>query len=309
MPSITKTMNREQIESLYNRMKSFIIRESEPQYTYWQIKTESGLTITAYKSGKVVYQGKDLSFLEDDSSADSSSGNTKSASDASPDLASCYPMAGSDEVGTGDFFGPVVVAAAVVPDEKTARRLAEMKITDSKAMTDEAIRKAAPILEELLPHTILVTENRKYNEIHKKTGNIKVIVSILHNQAYLNLIKKGVSLPDQVIIDQFCPPAAYFRYLQNAGEVFDRIHFETKAESRYLAVAAASVMARARFLDAMDAMKEKYGMTFNKGSGKPADQSGKAFLKKYPPEKLNEVAKVHFANMDKIGAGEYKEKK
>lgn len=40
---------------------------------------------------------------------------------------------------------------------------------------------------------------------------------MLHNQAYLNLIKNGVKLPEQVIIDQFCPPATYFRYLSNVN--------------------------------------------------------------------------------------------
>lgn len=304
MATKVKVMSKEQIDDLYQRTQKFIQKESQPANTLWQIKTKSGIIISAYKSGKVVFAGNDLDFLDE---PDDEQFKVQKAEKM--EKISSYPQAGSDEVGTGDFFGPIVVCAAVVPDEKTAEELKKLKVTDSKAMTDSRIKQIAPILEEMLPHSVLVTTNRKYNQIHEQTKNIKVIVSMLHNQAYLNLIKNGVKLPEQVIIDQFCPPATYFRYLSNVNvnDVVKNIHFETKAESKYPAVAAASVIARARFLKVMDDMSDKYGVTFNKGGGRQADQSGIEFLKKHSPEQLRDVAKIHFTNMNKIGADDYKE--
>lgn len=87
-------------------------KESQPANTLWQIKTKSGIIISAYKSGKVVFAGNDLDFLDEPDDEQFKVQKLKNGKISS------YPQAGSDEVGTGDFFGPIVVCAAVVPDEK-----------------------------------------------------------------------------------------------------------------------------------------------------------------------------------------------
>ena len=121
MATITKTMTKQQIDDLRRRIEPLAKSVEQPAYTYFQIKL-TDMTITAYQSGKVVYQGKDLSFMENDEKPSASS-------------ASSFPQAGSDEVGTGDYFGPVVVSACIVY-EKDAAELKSLGIDDSKKMTD-----------------------------------------------------------------------------------------------------------------------------------------------------------------------------
>lgn len=285
MNTITKKMTQAQIEQLYKRLSKNILKESKPAYTYYQIKV-SECTITAYTSGKVVFQGKDLAWLlSEESSIKTITSNT-------------YPQAGSDEVGTGDYFGPVVVCACIV-EEKYVKELESLGITDSKQITDEKIRELAPKIKEWCPHSILVLQNAKYNQIHQ-LHNMVDIKCRLHNQAYVNLVNKGYELPKNIIIDQFVQEKSYYKYLQNEKEVIKGITFETKAESKYLAVACASVLARNAFLEAWDLMEEKYEFEFIKGASNKVDICGKSFIEKYGMEKLPLVAKIHFKNTEKI---------
>lgn len=282
MNIITKIMSKEQIEQLKNQIDPYVLKVSQPAYTYYQAKLES-CTITAYTSGKVVFQGKDLDWLSQESPSES---NNK------------FPQAGSDEVGTGDYFGPVVVSAVIVSKENEDA-LRNLKIQDSKQINDEKIRVLAKEIKSICPHTVLIVSSSKYNSVHKQ-HNMVDIKCKLHNQAYLNLIKKGYTLPEQIIIDQFVQEKSYYRYLSNEKEVVRNIHFETKAENKYLAVACASVLARNAFLEYWDMLEEKFDFTFEKGAGKKVDQCGKEFVLKYGMDKLNEVAKIHFKNTEKI---------
>lgn len=306
----TLKMSARDIQELYKKTKPFSIRETKPQYTSWQLKTEGGLVITAYTSGKVVFQGDEADMPADPgqpANKETESGRSPVLKNRQADLRSAlYPMAGSDETGNGDFFGPITCAAVIVENEETAERLKKMKITDSKAMTDDYIRKIAPEIEKMVPYSAVVLKNSQYNEVRRQIPNIKSIVARLHNQCYLNLIRKGYRLPENIVIDQFCAPSSYYRYLSGSDETVRNIHFETKAESKYIAVAAASVIARYHLLLAFDALEKKYGIHFNKGAGKPADLSGKEFLKSYPASELKNCAKLHFKNMEKIGASGFR---
>ena len=176
--------------------------------------------------------------------------------------------------------------------------LSQYGIRDSKQLDDEKILEAAPLLMKQLTHSLLIVNNRKYNEVHQN-NNMNEIKAKLHNQAYINLSKKE-KLPRLKIIDQFTPEATYYRYLRYEPEVIRGIHFETGAEDRYPSVAAASVIARYAFLKSMEQMEEQYGMTFHKGGGAKANESGRQFVEKFGSERLSEVAKLHFKNTEKI---------
>lgn len=276
--TITLKLTNEQETMLYTTYKE---NESKtPPYAKWQLKVEN-CTITCYASGKTVFQGKDAGIY------------------ASPFMQqeNNIPEAGSDEVGTGDYFGPVVVAAAII-DEHTIEKAKELNTRDSKALSDADIRKIAPSLIRLLPHTILILSPEKYNKVHE-TNNINAIKAKMHNQAYINLAHK-YGLPSFCMVDQFTPEASYYRYLKREKEVIRNLHFETKAEDHYLSVGAASIIARYAFLVEWDKMEEQYGMTLHKGAGKPADNSARAFVERYGFDKLKEVAKLHFRNTEKL---------
>lgn len=279
MAVFTETKSAQQIAELKERLAPHAKRETQPQYTYWQLKLEE-CTVTAYTSGKVVWQGADLDWLIPERKETVG-----------------FPQAGSDEVGTGDYFGPVVVASCIV-DEKAAPMLEKLGITDSKKMTDDIIRKVAPVVSESCPHSILIVMPEKYNEV-QKSHNMVDMKCLLHNKAWLNLRDKGYTIPKTAVVDQFVSEKSYYRYLKDT-EAYRPLIFETKAESKYLAVAAASVLARARFLEAWDRMEAHWDMKFAKGAGSAVDADGRRFIERYGRENLGLVAKLHFKNTQKL---------
>ena len=268
----------------------------------WQLKP-SEETITDSKSGKVVCQGKAGRGLvdEEDTQKEASKKAKINKTASASKTAFQFPQAGSDEVGTGDYLGPLVVAAAIVPDEKIAAQLEALHITDSKAMTDSFIRQVAPKIAKLLSYCVIILSNERYNALYNSQSmNLNKLKAQAHNQAYLRLQKKGNPIPKLAVVDQFCTPSLYFSYLKDSKEVFRALHFETKAESKYPAVAAASVLARFAFLQAMDQLEKQYGMPFAKGGGTKATQSAQEFVDKYGKDQLKYVAKLHFINTTRL---------
>ena len=290
MSTRTITLSTTQIQALKQQLHDATICKTPP-YAHYQIKT-SECVITAYQSGIVVFQGNGADYYAD-------ALETKTTSPTTKKTLSQYPQCGSDEVGTGDYFGPVVVTASYVTQEDI-EWLSPLGIQDSKAIDDEKIRQLGPILMEKLPHSLLILNNQKYNQIHK-TNNMNAIKAKLHNQAYLHLEKKLTTLPEFCIIDQFTPKTSYFKYLQKEPNVIRQLHFETKAESKYMSVACSSIIARYVFLLSFDAMQQRYDFSFPKGAGKQVDNSIIKFVQQFGKKELENVAKLHFANTQKAG--------
>lgn len=282
----TLHLTSSQEEKLFETWKEHASKA--PQYTKFQLRCEN-CVITCYQSGKTVFQGKDALVY-----ASPFMNEVPEEVHISHDT---LPQAGSDEVGTGDYFGPVCVCATVV-DEQSYPVLKKLGIRDSKQLSDDDIREIAPDVMKAVPYSLLILNNPDYNRVHE-TYNMNGIKAMLHNKAYLNLNKK-CGLPDFKVVDQFTPEKSYYNYLKNEPAVVRDIHFETKAEDKYIAVGAASVIARYAFLVSWDKMEKEYGMKINKGGGTPADQSAKEFVKKYGFERLGEVAKLHFKNTEKL---------
>lgn len=294
MNTISLTLSAAQIKDLKNRYPHAEVRKTPP-YASYQIKL-SDCMITAYQSGKVVFQGEGAQVHA--SSYGSAPTKTKASTKAPQTTQNNrFPQCGSDEVGTGDYFGPVTVCATYVTKEDIPL-LQSLHIQDSKAVDDTMIRKIAPTLMEHLPYSLLVLDNRKYNQIHP-TNNMVAIKSKLHNQAYVHLRNKLGELPSFCIIDQFVQGPSYYRYLAHEKDVVKGIHFETKAENKYLSVACGSIIARYAFLKAFDAMDERYNFKFLKGASSKVDQNIKDFVRQHGKEELVNVAKLHFANTQK----------
>lgn len=278
--TISLSLKPEQISAL-KKQYAHAFKESTHAYTSGQIHL-NGCTLTLYTSNKVVFQGPEAFAI------------------SAPYRPTLKAHAGSDEVGTGDYFGPVVVVAAYV-DEDMLAALSHLPITDSKQITDDMILKMAPEIMALVPHSALILENEKYNQIQGQ-NNLNAIKAKLHNQAYLHLKQRIHALPALCVIDQFTPESMYYKYLKDEKFVFRALHFETKAESKYPAVAIASILARYAFLKVWEKMEAKYDFTFPKGGGDLVNQAGLRFIEKYGESKLHEVAKVHFKNTEKIKA-------
>ena len=281
----TLKLNSKQENKLFETFKES--KTKAPQYAKWQLKCEN-CVITCYQSGKTVFQGKDAETYA------SAFINIPKQESISKDT---LPQAGSDEVGTGDYFGPVVVCASIV-DEYTDSLLKDLGVRDSKQLNDNDILEIAPKIIQRVPHSLLIVDNEKYNEVHK-TNNLNAIKAKLHNQAYVHLAKK-YGLPKLMIIDQFTPKNNYYKYLSGQPDIIRNIHFETKAEDKYISVGTSSVIARYAFLKKMEEMDKTWNMHFCLGAGTNVDHCAKEFVQKYGFDSLKKVAKLHFKNTEKL---------
>lgn len=282
-------------------------REKTPPYAIFQAE-EGGTIITLYESGKAVFQGisadidanmwKDQEQFLNNRNVDIELKNIESKKNDKTYY--YYSAIGSDEVGTGDYFGPIIVTATYV-DKKDIKFLEELKITDSKKMNDEKILRCAPIIMKKIPYATFTLTNKKFNELTKKGFNMNKIKTILHNKVLYELSNKGYNY-EKIIIDEFASPRNYFTYLkqEKIEEKVTKIVFLTKGETKHLSVAAASVISRYNFLKEMDKLSEKYGITIPRGSTIDADIAAKEIVKKYGKDELYNIAKVSFANTQKV---------
>lgn len=280
MSTFSFKLDEKKIETLKDTFSDYI-KENRNEYVDTFIQKDD-LTITIYKSGKVVFQGNDAFFYA------SAYIDTKK-----------NRQAGSDEVGTGDVFGPVVVCAAIV-EEDDYPFIEENHITDSKQLNDEFIRKIGPELRKRFKHSLLILDNRTYNRVHE-TDNLNAIKAKMHNKAFLNLIDKGFDIPKAAYVDQFCSVDDYYRYLVNEKRVYHDLIFETKAESKYPAVAVGSMISRYAFLECMDALNRKYGITLHRGSSDALmiEKDIQYIIDHFGREELANAGKLHFKNFDK----------
>lgn len=206
---------------------------------------------------------------------------------------------GSDEVGVGDFFLPMIVVATFVR-KADIKLLKQYGVTDSKKLSDEEILEIGEALGKKFFISKLTLHNDKYNEMIAKRENLNSLKAKMHNRALLNLFRR---FPDTkyVFIDQFCAEDKYFSYLTDKLETkVTGVTFQTKGESYYPSVALASVIARYSFLKEKEKLEKKYNMEFPFGAGSKVDEFAKEFLKKYGKEELDKLVKQNFANYKKL---------
>ena len=206
---------------------------------------------------------------------------------------------GSDEVGVGDFLGPMIVVAAFV-SKYDIKKLREYGIHDSKKMTDKQILEIGPTLVKEFHFSKLTLPNEKYNEMLDKGENLNSMKAKMHNRALLNMHKQYLDVLN-IFVDQFVQENTYYKYLNDASEeqVKDII-FKTKGESYFPCVALASVIARYSYLKEMEKLSEQYGMTFPFGAGKRVTEFAKKFFDKFGEKELYKVAKKNFANYREV---------
>ncbi|AQQ52840.1 ribonuclease HIII [Planococcus lenghuensis] len=260
-------------------------------------------TITAYTSGKVLFQGAGAGreaakwgTVEEKAKTASSSAK----GDTLPADFAKKSVIGSDETGTGDFFGPITVAACYVPADKVELAM-ELGVKDSKQLTDDYMRKIAPDLKASFIHSTLTLPNDKYNDVQAKGWSQGKMKALMHNKAIRHVLRKlDGEKPDAILIDQFAERGVYYRHLKDQAEIVrDGVLFSTKAEGLHVSVACASIFARVAFLDAMDELSRKAGVLLPKGAGQGVDEAAARILLKKGPEFLQTISKVHFANTKK----------
>lgn len=281
---------------------------STPQGAIFRAKTKDAV-ITAYRSGKVLFQGSNplvesekwvniQGLQANESKAQKSKATTIYTP---PETLFSSSHIGSDEAGTGDYFGPITVACAYVTSSQISL-LKELGVKDSKNLTDDTILKLAREIANLrIPYSLLILHNPKYNTLQKRGWSQGKMKAMLHHHAINNLLKKiGDKAYDGILIDQFCEPGIYKRHIASEqGVLPNKTYFMTKAESYSIAVAAGSIIARASFVKEMDKLSEEIGFELKKGASKKVDQTIARIIREKGEESLNSCAKTHFANTQK----------
>ena len=297
--TVTLVSNPEQISKMITFYNENIV-DSTNEYVIKQFKLEK-VTITIYTSNKVVFQGENAKYeasIWDNSLLEEINIDIKD-NKKNDEWKYLKTHLGSDEVGTGDYFGPLCVCAALVREEDIPF-LENLKVNDSKKLSDEYIKQIAPQLLKRITYSQISVDPQKYNSLTKQGYNQAKIKAILHNQVIHNLREKSKNRSSLTIIDQFINETRYYEYVKFSPYVEAQIRFETKAESKYPAVAVASIIARFSFLKKMEALSESIGKEIPKGAGKQVDEFAKEIVNQYGYDKLNEIAKIHFANTKKI---------
>lgn len=269
------------------------IRDKKIPYAIFQAQEEDTV-ITLYESGKAMFQGISADV---DASMWAMLQDKKEETNNEEDLYHITSI-GSDEVGTGDYFGPVVVCAAYVNIEDI-KFLEELKVKDSKQTTDDYIRKIAPTIAKKIDYELLVLSNKEYNEKYKTIKNINKIKAIMHNKVLYTLHQRHSDC-NKIIIDEFAKENSYFNYLKEVTNVERNLIFTPKAENKNMAVATAAILARFTFLEIMDKLSDKYHEPLLKGASSEVDKQAERLIEKYGKEVLEDIAKLHFINTERI---------
>lgn len=294
-----------------------IVGEQELQYDAYQITVSDGITNNAadfFPSGKMVIGGKPgvlrdelLAWREKHSILPAKATNKQHAQlslagvqppPAQTTLQELQSIAriGLDESGKGDYFGPLVVGAVYV-DKDTEAKLTNLGVRDSKQLYDKRILQLTETIKTSCPHEVVVIGAKRYNELYEEMHNLNRLLAKGHAFALERLLEK---MPcDLAIADQFGNESYIREALLEKGRAIKLVQRPRAEED--IAVAAASVLARAAFVQQIELLSSRLGITLPKGASDPAIVTiGRQIVAKYGRETLAKVAKLHFKTTEDI---------
>jgi len=271
--------------------------ETKPYMLYAARKLK--LNIAVYEKGpKAVIQGRGIEdfitfVLEPEILGEAKFGYEEVHS---PELFS--PHFGVDESGKGDFFGPLVIAGAYV-DATLARAFREAGVQDSKAIgSDKRIRDLAEAIRKSgAPQSVVTIAPPRYNELYRKIGNLNRLLAWGHARIIENLCDLRPDCP-RALSDKFADARVLHRALMEKGRKIV-LEQRTKAESDF-AVAAASILAREKFINWLEEAEKSTGLKLPRGASAAVKAAGRALVEKYGPDALERHAKTHFKTAAEI---------
>jgi len=204
---------------------------------------------------------------------------------------------GTDESGKGDYYGPLVIAG-VFCNLELEKELKALNVRDSKVVSDNQVKQMAEKIRQICLHNLVVIGPEKYNQLYEKMRNLNKLLAWGHARVIENLLSSLATEPDYVISDKFGDERYIERALMEKGKKV-QLQQKVKAESD-IAVAAASILARAEFLKRLRELSDKYNLNLPKGSSETIDQIGRKLVEKYGQEVLKYVAKLHFKNTVRV---------
>lgn len=293
---ISIKVNEDQKNEIVNYYKNYQLNNDNEFIVFFAKKDNISISLFKNKKGslKLVLKGqnalKEAKKWDDNAFEKSSKNKTQSWINISNQI-------GSDEVGTGDFFGPVCVCASFVK-ESDIPFLKKLGVNDSKKLSDEQIIKIGKELIKKIPYSQLSLDNEKYNQLYEQGLNLNEIKAKMHNQVLLNL--KNKYKINNIFVDQFASVENYYKYLKDVDNIVKNINFKTKGETYFPCVAVSSIIARYSFLQKMEKLSEKYKMDIPFGAGTKIKTFSKKFIKAYGLDEFNKIVKKNFVTYNEI---------
>jgi len=284
-------LNSAEMEAVEEALKSYgwVEQEMENEYVELRMKNSKGSVATLYTSGKIVFQGNE-DFTKEISSMKR----------GEKDMDNVVNHIGVDEVGKGDYFGPLVVVGCFV-DEEFAEKVSYLGFGDSKNFSDKKILEFFTQVKDYPYYYASIVKPEEYNTLINEIGNVSILLARQHSKVIemglKDLREKSIEC-NNAVIDQFSSlKSRVTNELGKLGKqiILDQYH---KGESD-IAVASASIIARAIFLEEMAKMNKKYSFKFPKGSSNVINPA-KDFVKKYGVDELRRVAKIGFKTTKKV---------
>lgn len=296
MNTFTEKFNKSEFNKVRIFFESIGAEFSQQQYAEFRAKTPQAVAIL-YSSGKFLMQGSDVTALAQEF-CHTLGKNTNLTTPAEPQQntnSKFIPHIGVDESGKGDFFGPLVIAG-VLATEENSKRFIDEGIKDSKKLSDEKIIKLAGIIKANSTHSIVVIGNEKYNELYAKFNNLNKLLAWGHARVIENILEK--QLCTYALSDKFGNENLIKNALLEKGKKI-KLEQRVRAEED-IAVAAASVLARAEYVNRMNSLSSLYEIELPKGASVKVLETAKLFVKNYNKDKLKNVAKLHFKTTTQI---------
>lgn len=302
MPALTtytKPLTRDQVATLRGVLSAqHFSFETKPYCLY--AATKPGTNVLVYEKGpKVLVQGKGTEEFVSLVLEPLVLGKAELGYEEVHHPEMFAPHIGVDESGKGDFFGPLVIAGAYV-DRDVAHRLREAGVMDSKRITSDArIRSLAKAIKAMpgIAIEIIAIGPERYNEMHTKFGNLNRLLAWGHARVIENLLEKRPDCP-QALSDQFANPTVLQRALGERGKQIELVQ-RTKAESDP-AVAAASILAREKFIDWLAEQSERLGLDLPRGASAQVKTQAQVLVQQHDLATLGKVAKLHFRTADEL---------
>lgn len=315
---------QDQIQNAIEKLRPTESRsEQYCKYSFKFVDRNETLTIKQYNSGKLTLQGSagslyksvlecivpfyKIHFPKADISVESLLGLNASKPIAQGQASNKglvevpLPHIGTDESGKGDYFGPMVIAGVLI-DSTTETALKKLGVKDSKTLTDKRCKELAVKIRTLLPgkHQEIEILPERYNQLYeqfKAEGkNLNHLLAWGHARAIESLLQKETC--SHAIADQFGDESYICSKLMETGKKLQLI--QVPKGERYLAVAAASILARDKFLSRMETLRDTYGIELPKGAADTVVSAGKQFTRTYGEESLGKIAKLHHKTTNKI---------
>lgn len=299
MNSYTVPITTEQAEALRALLADQGFDFVERPYTIF-FAQKGKLSVAVYEKGpKVVVQGKETEqfvrfHLEPEILKEAKLGYEEILN---PEM--FEPHFGIDESGKGDFFGPLVIAGVYV-DRGIARQLINVGVMDSKRIgSDNRIRALAEEIRRTpgLIYNVVLIGPQKYNSLYEKFANLNDLLAWGHARVIENLLE---ARPDckRSLSDKFANENVIKRALLKQGRLI-QIDQRTKAESD-IAVAAASILAREKFVQWLDRANRQFGIVLPKGVSAAVKAAAQALVAKNGFDALQSAAKTHFRTAAEI---------